>query len=280
VARWIRASSGGRSGPAASGRPGGPFSLFDLIIATPDDRLPIRRNVLQLAGRLSGTPPPRPTQNPASTARPATALLLSADLGSYRLDEATARDLGRAAAAEAARHGGSLLIAADPGLPEKLLTAAREAAGPAEVPERTQDPRPAAIASADRFVVTTGDGEMLAEATLSGRPVALFELPRWYDDLPVVKPLVRAVLRSLGGETYRGTPLQQHVLGRVVDWLTTRGLLYRPRDLEALHRSLEARGLLVRLGAETPIAAPRPIDDLPRVVARVHGLLSEVTQAG
>jgi hypothetical protein len=110
--------------------------------------------------------------------------------------------------------------------------------------------------------------------------VTLFELPRWYDNLPVVRPLVHAILRTLGGETYRGTPLQQHIPGRVVDWLTTRGLLYRPRDLDALHRSLEARGLLVRLGAKTPVAARRPIDDLPRVVARVQGLLSEVTQAG
>ena len=64
---------------------------------------------------------------------------------------------------------------------------------------------------------------MLAEATLTGQPVALFELPRWYDDLPIVKPLVGAVLPLLGGETYRGTPLQQHVPAASVDWLTTRG---------------------------------------------------------
>ena len=62
----------------------------------------------------------------------------------------------------------------------------------------------------------------------------------------------RGVLTLLGGETYRGTPLQQHALGRAIDWLTTRGLVYRPRDPDALYRSLEARGLIVRLGAETP----------------------------
>ena len=32
-------------------------------------------------------------------------------------------------------------------------------------------------------------------------------------------------------------------------------------EKKALHRSLEARGLVVRLGAETPVAAPRPLDD-------------------
>ena len=143
-----------------------------------------------------------------------------------------------------------------------------------------QDPRPGAIAAADRFILTAGDTAMLAEATLTGRPIALFELPRWYDELPLVKPLVGSLLRLLGGDTYRGTPLQQHVPGRLLDWLTTRGLFFRPRDLDALHRSLEARGLLVRLGSEGPVAAPRPLDDLARVVTRVRGLLSEATQAG
>ncbi|MGD9510479.1 MAG: ELM1/GtrOC1 family putative glycosyltransferase [Geminicoccaceae bacterium] len=278
VARWVRARSGGRTRLVQLGRPGGPFSLFDLIVATPDDRLPIRDNVLQVAAQLA-----EPASRPAAakgTGHPVTALLLSNALGPYRLDEARARELGRAAAAEAARHGGSLTIAADPGFAAKLLAAVREAAGPAEVPERAEDPRPAAIATADRFILTAGDADMLAEASLTGRPIALFGLPRWYDEAPVVKPLVGGVLRLLGGDTYRGTPLQQHIPGRFMDWLTTRGLAFRPRDLEALQRSLEARGLLVRLGGEGPVAAPRPLNDLQRVVTRVRGLLSEATQAG
>ena len=142
------------------------------------------------------------------------------------------------------------------------------------------DPRPAAIAAADEVILTTGDTEMLAEAVLAGRPIALFDLPRWYDGIPLIKPLVGAVLRLFGGDTYRGTPLQQHVVGRFMDWLTTRGLLFRRRNPEALYRSLEARGLLVRLGGEGPVASPRPLDDLSRVVERVRSLLSEATQAG
>ncbi len=274
VGQWIRRQSGGRTKLIQLGRPGGPFSLFDLIVATPDDRLPIRRNVLQVAAPLSDPPAPA---NPA--APPVTAILLSARLGPYRLDERAAAELGRAATREVVRHGGSLVVAADPAVPDRLLQALVAALGcPAEILDRAQDPRPAILGRAERFIVTAGDGEMLAEATLTGRPVALFDLPRWYDDIPIVKPLVGGLLSLLGGETYRGTPLQQHVPGRLVDWLTTRGLLYRPRDLEALHRALEARGLVVRLGAETPVAAPRPLDDLPRVVARVHDLLTEAGQ--
>ena len=278
VARWVRAQSGGRTRLVQLGRPGGPFELFDLIIATPDDRLPIRPNVLQVAAQLTDANPS--TAASPSAAAPVLALLLSSALGPYRFDEARARELGRAAAAEVARHGGSLVIAADPALSPKLLAAVRETAGPATVPDGAEDPRLGAIAAADRFFMTAGTTEMLAEATLTGRPIALFELPRWYDELPLVKPLVGSLLRLLGGDTYRGTPLQQHIPGRFMDWLTTRGLFFRPRDLNALHRSLEARGLLVRLGGDGPVAAPRPLDDLARVVTRVRGLLSEATQAG
>ena len=274
VASWIRRQSGGRTRLVQLGRPGGPFSLFDLIVATPDDRLPIRDNVLQVAAPLN-----EPAQAGSAIESPVTALLLTTRLGPYRLDERAAAELGRAATAEVARHGGSLIVAADPAVPEPLLQALRGALGcPVEMLDRSQDPRPAALGRADRFILTAGDGEMLAETTLSGRPVALFDLPRWYDNIPVVKPLVGGILSLFGGDTYRGTPLQQHIVGRFIDWLTTEGLYYRPRDLDALHRALEARGLVVRLGAETPVAAPRPLDDLPRVVARVRALLTEASQ--
>ena len=274
VARWIRARSGGRTRLVQLGRPGGPFSLFDLIVATPDDRLPIRPNVLQVAAPLRDGTAPSPTAALAS--RPVTALLLAARVRPYVLTERAATELGRAAAAEAARHGSALVIAAEPAVPERLLEAVRAAAiGTVSVLERSRDPRPTALGSADRFIVTAGDGEMLAEATLTGRPVALFDLPRWHDRTPLVQPVVRAVLGALGGDTYRGTPLQQHVVGRAIDGLATRGLVYRPRDHEALYRALEARGLVVRLGAETPVAAPRPLADPVGGVGRVRHVATE-----
>ena len=274
VARWVRSQSGGRTRLVQLGRPGGPFTLFDLIVAAPDDRLPIRSNVLQVAAPLSAAP-----TSVAEAGSPVTAVMLASRLQPYRLDERAAAALGKAASAEVARHGGRLVVAAEPSVPDRLLEALRSAPTcPVEILDRARDPRPGMLDRADRFIVTAGDGEMLAEAALTGRPVALFDLPRWYDDVPVVKPLVRGVLTLLGGETYRGTPLQQHALGRAIDWLTTRGLVYRPRDQDALYRSLEARGLIVRLGAESPVAAPRPLDDLPRVVARVRDLLTEATQ--
>ena len=78
----------------------------------------------------------------------------------------------------------------------------------------------------------------------------------------------------------RGTPHQQHVLGRFVDHLATRGLVNLPRDPVELHRALQARGLVTRLGgAEEPMARPKPLDDLARVAERVRRLMSEQPSA-
>lgn len=289
VARWLRERSGGRTRLVQLGRPGGAFGELDLIVARPDDRLPVRANVLQVAAPLLGPAPP-PDATPAESggalagmARPVTALLLTGRTAPYALGEAGARALGEAAAAAAARAGGSLLVLADGSVAPRILAALRAAAGPGarfvDAPADGEGQRALLLAGADRFVLTAGDAGGLAETCPTGKPVALFDLPRWYDELPVVQPMVRLVLPILGGRTYRGTPLQQHLPGRFLDWLTTRGLFHRARDLEALYRSLEGRGLLARLGAAERMAAPRPLDDLERAGERIRLLLREARQA-
>lgn len=287
VARWVREQSGGRTRLVQLGRPGGAFALVDLIVARPDDRLPVRPNVLQVAGPLvakDGTKVEDETSRAgpfAGLARPILLLLLTGRLAPYSLTETGIRALGTAAAAEARRHGGSLAVCSDGTVAPKLLADLRSTAGGGvpfiEAAAEDAAERSTLLRAADRYLVTAGDADGLAEVCPTGKPVALLDLPRWYDELPVVQPMVRLVLPILGGSTYRGTPLQQHLPGRFMDWLATRGLLFRARDLEALYRSLEGRGLLHRLGTEERIATPKPLDDLERVAGRIRQLLGEVT---
>ena len=85
--------------------------------------------------------------------------------------------------------------------------------------------------------------------------------------------------RLLGGETYRGTPLQQSVPGRVVDWLTTRGLAVpaaRPGRALSLARSARPGDAARCRGAGRGAAAARR--SATQVVARVRNLLSEISQ--
>jgi hypothetical protein len=186
----------------------------------------------------------------------------------------------RALAAAASREPGCVAVWLDPTLPAEVAQAVRSglAAGHKLVTDRKAAYRLAA--AADRVVMPGGSPGLLAEACLAGKPVLLLELPRWSDRLPLLRPVGKLFALAIGGSTYRGTPLQQHFPGRILDWLVTRGIVHRPRDLESLHRSLEARGLLSRIGSREQVASPRPLDDLARSVERIRRLLHELPQAG
>ena len=129
--------------------------------------------------------------------------------------------------------------------------------------------------------MTSVDTETLAEASLMERPTAVFQLRRWYEGKPVVEPIVKALaLLGGGGTSYRGTPHQQHVVGRLVDWATARGLLSLPRDPAALVRALVARRLVTRIGDDHAMARRKPLDDLRLAVERIRRLMSEQPQPG
>lgn len=290
AALWIRKASGGATRLVQIGRPRAPFALFDLIVATPQARLPLRDNVLPVAAPLAGLAPEqveaaraRWADRLATLPRPWTALLIGRGRDGYRVTPEALARAGALLADEIRAEGGALLLWLDEKAPEAAAAALRatlaglpiaeaRAAGAAD-----HDARVAFLAQADRVVVTADELVGLAEACLAGKPARIVDLPRWYDRLPGGRTLVRMAKLAVGGGTsYRGTPLQQHALGRLVDHLATRGLVNLPRDAGELHRALVARGLVAWLGRpEPPMAAPKPLDDLRRVVERVRQLMAE-----
>ena len=75
VARWIRQASGGRTRIVHVGRPWGPLDGYDLVVTTPQYRLPERPNVLQNEAplhRVTATGSPRrwPPGRPGSATCP------------------------------------------------------------------------------------------------------------------------------------------------------------------------------------------------------------------
>jgi mitochondrial fission protein ELM1 len=256
--------------------------------------LPLRDNVLPVAAPLAGLEPARVEaariawgERLGGLPRPWTALIVGRGRDGYRVTAAALARAGTLLAEELRTGGGALLVHLDRKTPEPAAAALRAAlaglpkvevrAGTAEDP----DARAAFLALADRVVVTADELTSLAEACLAGKPTRLLDLPRWYDRVPLGPQLVRfGRLLVGGGTTYRGTPHQQHALGRLADHLATRGLLNLPRDPAQLHRALVARGLVARLGeAAEPMARPKPLDDLARVAERVRRLMSEQPSA-
>jgi mitochondrial fission protein ELM1 len=287
VARWIRAQSGGRTRLVQLGRPDAAFDLFDLIVTTPQHRLPIRDNVLHVTAPLSAMVPEdrgelarRWQERLAGLPAPYTALFLGGRWP-WRLTPAVAGRLGTLAAAEARSTGGSLLVLADGSATEPALAALTGKLDlPFQLARVDGEARAAFLALAEQVIVTSDDPATLAEACLVGKRTVLFELPRWHDGLVIVRPTLRALSLLIGGGTsYRGTPHQQHVFGRLCDELTARGLVRLPRDHDAFHRALAARGLLRRTGESEPMARPKPLDDLEMAVARVRQLMTEAPGA-
>ncbi|MCB9942737.1 MAG: mitochondrial fission ELM1 family protein [Geminicoccaceae bacterium] len=288
VAGWIRKASEGRTRVVQLGHPKASFDLFDLIVTAPDHRLPVRDNVLHVTAPLAGIDADRLEESAVrwrdrigDGEAPRTVLLVGPGRGSYRMTASVAGQLGQLAGRKIGDVGGSLWVALAPGLGDEVITALTSSVGrPFETIELTSGDMESVdglLVAADRCMLTGDDARLLATACLAGKPVDLFELPRWYDTVPGGRPLVQVLtLIAGGGNSYRGTPHQQHLVARGLDHLTTRGLIRLPRDLARLHRALVARGLVNRLDDDRAVASRKPLNDLELTIERIRRLMNEV----
>lgn len=183
VARWIKAQCGAKL--VHVGRPRAPLSAFDLILTTPQYRLPATQNVVQLTGPLTTLSPQ--TLAAASTAwdarlahlpRPWTAVLVGGGTPTLTFPPAAAMALAKRAIT--ASNDGSLLVLTSPRTPQSVTQALRRAL-PADAffhpwVKDTDNPYAAVLAGADRFIVTNDSISMTHEAALMGKPVDVFAL--------------------------------------------------------------------------------------------------------
>jgi mitochondrial fission protein ELM1 len=276
VARWIRRQSGGRTKLVHLLHAMAPLDLFDLVITTPQYRLPPRANVLHLSAALNRIDGERLATAGAEWAsrlsglpRPFTALFVGGNSATYRLDAETAGRLGAGASAAVAAAGGTLLVSTSPRTPADAAEAVIKAVTCRSFIYRWKagdpdNPYHAFLALADRFIVTADSASLLVEACLMGKPVEVFSWP-----MRRGPPLVfKEWLWRRYGMDARGALVA--TIDRLVDW----GLLKPPRDFAALHRELRARGLIAGFG-ESESVERRPLDDMERAVAAIRGLFGQ-----
>jgi mitochondrial fission protein ELM1 len=117
VCRWIRAQSGGRTRYVHVGRPWGSLDSFDLVITTPQYRVPQRPNVLNNVQTLHSVTPQALLAARAEWAatfanlpRPHFAVIVGGNSGPFTLGRKAAARLARQASRLAREHGGSLLV--------------------------------------------------------------------------------------------------------------------------------------------------------------------------
>lgn len=283
VCRWIQARAPHPVRLVHVGRPWARIERFDLVITTPQYRLPQRPNVLHNQTPLHRVTEARLAAEAARWAprlahlpRPWIAVVVGGNAGPYAFDAAAAGRLGRAASALAGT--GSLLVTTSA---RTLGAAATALAAAINRPmhfyrwttEAADNPYFAFLALADSLVVTGESMSMLAEACATRKPVYVFDFgkagpyamrPAAPDDQRIKKAGWRSrSLYHLGAWCYS---LMMHAGPRRLT-----------RDIRLIHRLLIESGRAVWIGERFPEIQPPPLQDIPRAVARVQALFEPDT---
>ena len=252
LVRWIQREAGGpgRVRLVHVGRPWARHECFDLIVTTPQYRLPQKPNILENEAPLHRISSARLAEagerwrdRLAGLPEPRFAVILGGNAGPYNFDRENGAVLGYWANRLAAEAGGSLLVTTSARTPAKAVAALeREIRVPAHVyrwkPSDPDNPYFAFLDQAQQLIVTCDSMSMLAEAIVTGKPVLIYDLSRGAGSN-------RPALPSDGHIAKRS------VRERIADWRMTT-LVYRlgmvlgpkrlTRDVGIIHRRQVAAG--------------------------------------
>jgi hypothetical protein len=188
VCRWIKAQSGGRTRLVFLGRTWARRDNFDLVITTPQYRLPHEPNVVHNLMTQHGVVGERLAADQsrwellfADLPRPRLGVLIGGDSGPFVLGTHAATRLAAQINSMVAARGGSAIV----------TTSARTRLVVADVLERDlkvpvrlhryrrddpNNPYFGVLALADALIVTSDSVAMLSEAAATGKPVHIFDL--------------------------------------------------------------------------------------------------------
>ncbi len=281
VARWIKKQSGGKVRLVHLMHTQAPLRHFDLILTTPQYRLPEAANVVHNTAPLN----PLPMERLATAAErwrdrlaplphPWTALLVGGNSSAYILDPSTAARLGHEATAIARAGSGSLLVTTSPRTPADATDALAAAIDCPALVYRWQrndpdNPYHAFLALADQFIVTADTASQLIEACQTGRPVQVFD---WPQRSP--RSFWKRILHSWSQDRGDSSSPPTTLMNRLFDRFVYLGLIKPPRDFAALRRALRQRGALRHL-AEPTTGEAKPFDDIERSVERIQRLAAD-----
>lgn len=284
ICRWIRKQAGGRDKVKMVhlGRPWAPIATFDLVITTPQYRLPKRPNVLHNDTTIHRVTPGRLeseaealAQKVAHLPKPHIAVLVGGDSGPYRFNERAAERLGAQASALAAKSGGSLLVTNS----ARTSAAATDALQAAITvpnwiyrwrPDADDNPYYGLLGLAESIVPTADSISMITEACATGKPVYFFDLGEGWNSMrtPIGVPGEKPAPMPPWSEMRQDFDFGAFFYRMVMRY----GWKRMTRDIRIIHRNLIDSGRAVWLDENKTAGAPPPLQDLERAVSRIRGL--------
>jgi mitochondrial fission protein ELM1 len=286
LVRWIQQQAGGKGAVKLVhvGRPWAAHECFDLIVTTPQYRLPQKPNILHNETPLHRVSPERLAAAAAEWAprlaglpRPYVAVVMGGQAGPYNFDRENGAVLGWHANRMAEELGGSLLVTTSARTPVKAIDALEATLrAPAHVfrwrKGATENPYFGYLALADRLIVTCDSMSMLTEAMVTRKPVYIYDLLRGSGSRRPTVPAGSGVRPASAAERLRDFNLRA-LIYRASIHVGPRRLT---RDVSIIHRRQVAAGRAVWLGQTWPEGWPLapPLDDVERAVSRVKALFA------
>ena len=276
IARWIRRSADRRVRLVHVGRPWARPSRWDLVVTTPQYRVPDAPNVLQNEAPLHRVTAERLAKEAAAWAprfaslpRPLIAVLAGGNSGPYPFDARSGWRLGRRASALARELGGSLLVTTSARtLPETVEALVAAIDVPHFLyrwtPDDPENPYFGILSNADRVIATADSVSMMAEACATGRPVHLYDTGEGITSMREDGPHGPGSGWQFFDRNHRRAFIYYQTMRHGPKRLT--------RDIRIVQQRLVESGRASWLGDEPPEGSPPPLRDLDRAVARVRAL--------
>jgi mitochondrial fission protein ELM1 len=189
ICAWIRRASGGRTRIVFVGRTWAPPQSVDLLVTTPQYRVPPGPRVLvnlltqhRVTRARLAEAVDRHGARLSGLNGPVIAVLVGGSSGPYVLGPANAKRLAADLVALREATGGALALSSSSRTPAAFWEALEDALGPQTwryrwKPDDPDNPYYALLGRADALVVTGDSVAMLSESAATGKPVLIFDIP-------------------------------------------------------------------------------------------------------
>ncbi len=283
ICRWIKSRSGGKTRIVLLGRHWASLDHFDLVVTTPQYRLPQHEKILhnvttlhRIDDRALKEAAAKHAESLSALPQPYITVVMGGSSGPYTLGRHAAQRLARQSCELARSLGGSLLVTTSARTPAKAIGAFSSAVDcPMQLyrwkPDDPDNPYYAYLALAGTIIVTGDSIAMLSEACATGKPVHIFDLGTGKNSMRLTTTIKKA---DQGGSSSIHGKNDFSLNAFFYKLLMRFGPRRLSRDISLVHRQLIERGLAVWLGEQFQEHESRlPVNDVQRTVERVNLLI-------